>query len=154
MSEQRHDGEHGTDEREDGRTGPRGHGDRTPWRIARRAADAMSVRRAFGEPIRQGDVVLVPVARVTGGSGAGYGSSEITGDGAPGRGHGAGSGGGGGAGFGLTVRPVGVYVVDGSSVLWQPALDLTRVVLGGQVVGAVAVLALACALRRRRRHRR
>lgn len=48
-------------------------------------------------------------------------------------------------------KPLGVYVVDDAGVHWHPALDLNRVILGGQAVGAVAMIALACALRRRRR---
>jgi uncharacterized protein (TIGR03382 family) len=43
-----------------------------------------------------------------------------------------------------------VYVVDDEGVHWHPALDLNRVILGGQVVGAVSVLALAWVLHRRR----
>lgn len=114
----------------------------------RAAADLLTVRRAFGEPIAQGSVTLVPVARVTGGSGAGWGTGTI---GETDRGEGAGEGGGGG--YGVRVRPVGAYVVDGARVTWQPALDLGRVILGGQVVGAVAVVALAWAWRTRRRSR-
>lgn len=115
-----------------------------PIRVAR---DLLTVRRVFGEPIQHGDVTLVPVARVSGGSG--YGDGEGSVDGPGGKGPGAGSGSGGG--FGVSVTPVGVYVVQGSDVTWQPAFDLNRVVLGGQVVGAIALLALARALRRRRR---
>jgi hypothetical protein len=44
-----------------------------------------------------------------------------------------------------------VYVVDDAGVHWHPALDLNRVILGGQIVGAVSALALAWALGRRRR---
>jgi hypothetical protein len=42
-------------------------------------------------------------------------------------------------------------VVDADGVHWRPALDLNRVIFGGQVVGAVAitVLSIAWALRRR-----
>ncbi|HQY34518.1 spore germination protein GerW family protein [Actinotalea sp.] len=140
MSEQLH---------EDHDTGRRGRGrasrDGSPWGIVRRAADALTVRRAFGEPIRQGDVTIVPVARVMGGGGAGYGTSD--GLGASASGPDAGSGGGGG--FGLRVTPVGVYVVEGSTVRWEPAFDLTRVALVGSAVGALTVTVLACALRRR-----
>jgi len=78
----------------------------TPWGITRRTLDALSVRRAFGEPIRQGDVTIVPVARVRGGGGAGYGTGEVDGQ------HQStaadSSGAGGGAGFGLAVTPIGV----------------------------------------------
>ncbi|RMI08988.1 hypothetical protein [Cellulomonas triticagri] len=57
-------------------------------------------------------------------------------------------------GYAVRVKPLGVYVVppDGKAS-WQPALDLNRVILGGQAVGAVVgvALALALALTRRRR---
>ncbi|WP_454049054.1 hypothetical protein [Cellulomonas sp. Marseille-Q8402] len=50
------------------------------------------------------------------------------------------------------IKPIGVYVISDDGVRWQPALDLNRVILGGQVVGAVtaSVVALAWAFRRRR----
>ena len=48
---------------------------------------------------------------------------------------------------------MGVYVVAGSTVQWRPALDVNRIILGGQIAGAVAVTALSRALRRRRGHR-
>lgn len=125
-----------------------------PVRVAR---DVLSVRQVFGEPIRTGDVTLVPVARVMGGSGYGWGTGDV---GMPHRGDGGGESGrhgtggvGSGGGFGGTVTPLGVYVVRGSDVQWQPAMDMTRVITGGQVVGAIALIALAAALRRRR-HRR
>ncbi|MEV7973129.1 hypothetical protein [Cellulomonas sp. NPDC089187] len=67
------------------------------------------------------------------------------------RGHGqAGAG-----GFGTHTRPVGVYVIRDGEVSWQPAFDLNRVILGGQIVGALIgtalaiTLPLAWALRRR-----
>ncbi|VTR78609.1 hypothetical protein [Cellulomonas hominis] len=53
--------------------------------------------------------------------------------------------------FAARVKPLGVYVIAADGVRWQPALDLNRVILGGQIVGAVSVLALSWALRRRRR---
>lgn len=143
MSEQQ-DGTH-----EGAGRGRRGR-DAGPWGITRRAADALTVRRAFGEPIRQGDVTIVPVARVSGGGGAGYGTS----DGADGEVPGPDAGSGGGGGFGLSVTPVGVFVVEGSSVRWEPAFDLTRIALVGSAVGALTVVVLACALRRRGRRRR
>lgn len=112
----------------------------------RAVRDLLTVRRAFGEPLHQGEVTIVPVARVVGGGGYGHGDGHI---GATGSSAGSGSGGG----LGVRVTPVGVYVVDGASVTWQPALDLNRIILGGQVVGALAVLTFSVALRRRRRRR-
>ncbi len=62
-------------------------------------------------------------------------------------GHGGyGGGHGGGGGYGVRVKPVGVYVVDDTGVHWRPALDLNRVILGGQVVGATAVASLGVVL--------
>lgn len=111
-----------------------------PIRVAR---DLLTVRRAFGEPIERDGTTLVPVARVIGG--AGYGHGE--GDGPTELGGQSGSGSGGG--FGVHVSPMGVFVIRGDEVTWQPAFDLNRVALGGQVVGAIALLVMARALRRR-----
>ena len=132
------------------RTGPRnaraGRRSALPLRVAR---DLLTVRRAYGEPIQRGDVTIVPVARVVGGSGYGDGDGQWAKPGDDEQGTGSGSGGG----FGVIVTPVGVYVVTGTDVSWQPAMDLNRVILGGQVVGAIALLLLARALGRRRRDR-
>ena len=116
-----------------------------PVRVAR---DLLTVRRVFGEPIHQGDVTLVPVARVMGGSGYGDGDGEWR---KPTDGDETGTGSGSGGGFGVNVTPVGVYVVRGTDVTWQPAMDLNRTILGGQIVGALALLLIARAMRRRRR---
>ncbi len=116
-----------------------------PVRVAR---DLLTVRRVFGEPIQQGDVTLVPVARVMGGSGYGDGDGEWR---KPTDSDETGTGSGSGGGFGVNVTPVGVYVVRGTDVTWQPAMDLNRTILGGQIVGALALLLIARAMRRRRR---
>lgn len=114
-----------------------------PLQAARRL---IHVRRAFGDPIERDGVTLIPVARVCGGTGFGGGDGTVDeGDAA------ARSGSGGGGGLGVGVTPVGVYVVKGGDVHWEPAFDLNRAVIGGQVLGAIAVLALARALRRRHR---
>ena len=82
-----------------------------------------------------------------GGDGADPGSGNAGGEG-------GGEGSGGGGGFGVHVVAKGVYVVDESGVRWQPALDLNRVILGGQALGAVVAFsaALAWGLSRLRRH--
>lgn len=112
--------------------------------------DTLHVRRAFGEPIRQDGVTIVPVARVSGASGHGYGTGEMA-SGVSGDSRGDGSGSGGGGGLLVRVQPLGVYVVRGTDVQWRPALDLGRVIMGGQLVGGLAVLAVAWVSRRRRR---
>jgi uncharacterized spore protein YtfJ len=100
-------------------------------------SDSAKVSRVFGEPVREGDVLLVPVARVRGGGGGGSGTGPDT--------EGSGSGGGGG----FTADPAGVYVVKDGEVTWRPAVDVNRVVVGGQLVLIVMFLVLRSVLRRR-----
>ena len=118
--------------------------------LTRAVLDALTVRRVFGEVYERDGVQVIPVAKVLGGVGSGWGSGE-GGDHADGKDAGYGAGEGGGGGFGLRVRPVGVYVLDDAGVHWRPAVDVNRIALGGQLTGAVALLALSRALRRRRR---
>ncbi|HLS74846.1 MAG TPA: spore germination protein GerW family protein [Actinomycetaceae bacterium] len=109
------------------------------------AGDALHVRRVFGEAYRDGDTLVIPVAKVFGGGGSGYGEGSMGADAAER------DGSGGGGGFGVRAKPVGVYVVRDGRVQWQPALDLNRVILGGQLVGAVALVLLGRLIRRRRK---
>ena len=37
-------------------------------------------------------------------------------------------------------RPSGAWVIEGDDVTWKPAVDVNRIVLGGQIVGLVAIL--------------
>lgn len=121
--------------------------------ITEAARDALTVRRAFGDPITHGDVTVIPVARVTGGNGVGFGSGALDarrGDAAEDSEHSTESGGhgdGGGGGFGVRVRPIGVFVINGDDAEWQPTLDVTRIALVGQAVGVVAIVATAHVIR-------
>lgn len=114
----------------------------------RAVADLLTVRRVFGEPVREDGVTVIPVARVMGGSGGGGSSSPAARSTEGGAGGAEASGSGGG--LGIQVRPLGVYVVRGSEVTWQPALDLQRIITGGQAVGALAILTVLVGLLRRR----
>jgi uncharacterized spore protein YtfJ len=107
-------------------------------RLLDRFAEAASVRRAFGEPTERDGVVVVPVARVFGGAGGGEGGPTQEEQGA-------------GGGFGLIVSPAGVFVLRDGKVSWQPAVDVNRIVLGGQVVAVIALLTVRSILRRRSR---
>jgi len=89
----------------------------------------------FGEPIRSEGMLVIPVAKVFGGGGGGSGSdkdNERDGE---------------GGGFGMRATPVGVFVVKDGKVSWQPAMDLNKVILGGQLVGIVALLTLRSIVR-------
>jgi uncharacterized spore protein YtfJ len=106
-----------------------------------KVTDNLTVGRVFGEPIQHGDILIVPVARIRGGAGGGSG----TGTGAGASNDVSNSGGGGG----FDAKPAGVFVLKGGSVSWQPALDVTRIVIGGQVVAVVLALVVRSILRRR-----
>jgi hypothetical protein len=94
------------------------------------ARDALSVRRVFGDPIQADGATVVPVAVLRGGVGGG-GRGEET-----------------GAGFGLMARPAGVFAIHDGYVAWRPAVDVNRVVLGGQLVAIAALLILGPAVAR------
>jgi uncharacterized spore protein YtfJ len=116
-----------------------------PTEILQQAADALTVHRVFGEPIERDGVLVVPVARVRGGAGAGGGEGR----GPQSEGDGAGRGSGGG--WGADARAVGVFVIAGGDVRWVPALDLNRVILGGQIAAVIALLVVRSIVKGRRR---
>jgi uncharacterized spore protein YtfJ len=91
--------------------------------------DVLTVKRVFGEAYDAHGLTVIPVAAVRGGGGGGGGEDTNQQVGA-------------GAGVGVIARPVGVFVVDGQTVRWEPAVDITRIVLGGQLVAVVALLVL------------
>jgi uncharacterized spore protein YtfJ len=101
----------------------------------------MAARAVVAEPIREDGVVVIPVARVAGGGGGGGGTGPA----------GAEQGEGNGAGFGMSSRPVGAFVIRNGAVSWRPAVDVNRIVLGGQIVAVVALLTIRAIFKRRRR---
>ena len=98
----------------------------------------LTAKRVFGEPYEKNGIVLVPAAAVRGGAGGG---SDPEGK-------------GGGSGFGLVARPVGAFLIRDGDVRWQPALDVNRVILGGQIVAIVALLVIRTLLKGRARRKR
>jgi uncharacterized spore protein YtfJ len=112
--------------------------------VIKEARDAMTVRRVYGEPYDRDGSTIIPAAAVRGG--AGGGSGEGTGP--------QGEGGkGGGSGFGLSARPVGAFVLRQGDWEWKPAVDVTRVILGAQLVFIVAWLTLRSISKARARAR-
>jgi len=106
-----------------------------------KVTDNLTVGRVFGEPVEHGDILVIPVARIRGGAGGGSGTDGTTED--------SGSGSGSGSGGGFEATPAGVFVVKNDTVSWRPAVDVTRIVIGGQLVGVVVALVLRSILRRR-----
>lgn len=91
------------------------------------ARDAVSVKRVYGEPYEKNGLTVIPAATVRGGGGAGQGEKE-------------GGESGTGGGFGLTARPTGAWIIEDGHVNWKPAIDVNRVVVGGQVIALIAIL--------------
>ena len=91
--------------------------------------DVLTVKRVFGEPYEVNGVTVIPVAAIRGGGGGGGGEDSQQQVGA-------------GAGLGVVARPVGVFVVNGERVRWEPAIDITRIVVGGQLVAVAALFVL------------
>lgn len=94
-----------------------------------RLATRLGRDQVFGPPVEQAGAVLVPVARVRAGGGSAPGTRR------------------GGEGAGLQAAPVGAFSISPKGrVSWHPAVDVNRIVLGGQI--AVGLVGLALALRR------
>jgi uncharacterized spore protein YtfJ len=110
--------------------------------VIAQARDTFTVKRVFGEPYEKDGVTVIPAARVQGG--AGGGSGEDT----------QGQGKGSGSGFGLTARPVGAFIIRDGELSWRPAVDVNRIVLGGQVVAIVALLTVRAIIRSRAKAKR
>lgn len=106
--------------------------------------DHATVGRVFGEPITRGDVTIIPVAKVAQGGGGGMGAGKEF----------EASGSGSGGGFGMAARPAGIYVIKDGEVHWKPAVDVNRIVVGGQIVGIVLLLTIRTVVRLIARRRR
>jgi uncharacterized spore protein YtfJ len=100
-----------------------------PQHVLVGAQEAMTPRRVFGDPIQLEGVTVLPVSAVGGGGGGGVKGADA------------------GVGFGLQARPAGVFVVRDGDAKWRPALNLNRVILGGQLLAVVAILTTGFLLR-------
>lgn len=110
--------------------------------VLRQAREAVRADVVFGDPIDREGVTIVPAASVRGGGGGGRGEGP------------EGEGTGDGGGLALMARPAGAFVLRDGEVTWLPAVDVGRIVLGGQIVAGIVGLALVRRLARRRRFRR
>lgn len=98
--------------------------------VMTQARETLTVKRVFGEPYEKNGVAVIPAAKVQGGGGGGEGEGPD------------GQGKGSGTGFGVNARPIGAYLVRGDEMTWRPAIDVNKVVLGGQIVAIVALLTI------------
>jgi uncharacterized spore protein YtfJ len=109
--------------------------------VIMQARDALTVKRVFGEPYEKNGVTVVAVAKVQGGGGGGGGEGP------------GGEGKGSGGGFGINARPVGMFLIRGDELSWRPAVDVNRIVFGGQFVAVVALLTVRSIVRARAKAR-
>ena len=93
----------------------------------------------FGQPYEKNGITVIPTATVWGGGGGGQDS---------------GAEGAAGGGAGVQARPVGVFVVKGEEVSWVPAIDISRIVLMGQIVMIIAIISWRSVAKARLRNRR
>jgi uncharacterized spore protein YtfJ len=105
--------------------------------VIAQARDTLTVKRVFGEPYEKDGVTVIPAARVQGGAGGGSGEDP------------QGQGKGSGSGFGMTARPVGAFIIRDGELSWRPAVDVNRIVLGGQLVAVAALLTVRAIIRAR-----
>jgi uncharacterized spore protein YtfJ len=105
------------------------------------ARDVISVKRVYGEPYEKNGLTVIPAATVRGGGGGGAGDNR---DGES----------GGGGGFGLMARPAGAWVVEEGNAIWKPAVDVNRIVLGGQIIALAAIVVTGRILLAHSRRRR
>jgi uncharacterized spore protein YtfJ len=96
--------------------------------IMTQARDTLTVKRVFGEPVEEQGITIIPAASIRGGAGGGQSEGR---DGEPQ---------GGGSGFGLVAKPAGAYIVKNGDASWRPAIDVNRVILGGQAVALAALM--------------
>jgi uncharacterized spore protein YtfJ len=107
------------------------------------ARDTLTVKRVYGEPYEKNGVTVIPAAAISGGGGGGKAEVE----------EGEKENESAGGGFGLGARPVGAFVIRGDEATWVPAIDVNRVILGGQIVAIVLLLMLRGIARMRSRER-
>lgn len=93
-----------------------------------KALERLGVGAVFGEPVKEGDVTVIPVAEVSFSFGYGHGSGrERPESGGPATGEGS----GGGSGATGRASPKGYIRISPEGVWFDPVPDVTRIALAG-----------------------
>lgn len=93
------------------------------------AEHGATAKSVYGDAVEKNGVIVLPVAKVTGGGGLGEGEQANQGEGK-------------GGGFGIHARATGVYVIDENKVTWKPAVDWNKIIIGAQAVVIAALLTM------------
>jgi uncharacterized spore protein YtfJ len=104
--------------------------------------DGTAAGRVFGTPITQDGLTILPVAKVSGGGGGGGGTSPAE-DGRDASGS--------GGGVGTSAKPLGVFVIKDGNVGWRPAVDVNKVIVGGQIIALAALVMIRAMVKARTR---
>jgi hypothetical protein len=94
-----------------------------------------AVGTVFGTPVREDGVTVIPTAVFKA-----FGGGESIAEAAAGR---------PASGVRVTTRPAGAFVIASGRATWRPAVDVNRIILGGQVVAVVALLTVRAIVRAR-----
>jgi len=106
-------------------------------KLASQFGQSASVKNVYGEPVRAGEKIIIPVARIAYGLGGGYGhgykknkgpqtDAEIKhADGATGEGVGGGGG--------MYAKPQGIYEVTSASTRFIPTISTKQLLVGAAI---------------------
>lgn len=105
--------------------------------LSDRISKTASARAVFGEPVKSGENMIVPVARVAvrGGGGGGTGEGPVKGDESGKLGQGTGMG----LGLNIMATPVGYINVAPTGAEFVPIVDKSRVMLAAMGVLGMAL---------------
>jgi hypothetical protein len=110
--------------------------------LMQQTRDSLTVTRLFSEPDERNGITVIPVALVRGGGGGGGGGEGAGPDG-------VGTGPVRAADSRLRPSRLACTSSTGNRVSHRPAVDVNRIILGGQIVGIVALLVARSILRHR-----
>ncbi len=115
--------------------------------------DRLGVSSVFGEPYKEGDTTVIPVASVTVGFGYGYGGGpgaatggEDTEAGEPAA-EPSETAGGAGGGAGGSAKPQGYLRITPNDATYEPIVDQSKIAIAGIFMSAWSVFWIARAIR-------
>ncbi len=85
---------------------------------------SIEAKRVYADPVHEDGVTVVPAATVRGGGGGGTDDEGQS-----------------GGGFGIAGSPTGAWIVKEGQVTWKPAIDVTKVLVLGELTAIVGLFA-------------